>query len=205
MGALMVCAEQAKRYGLITPKPTEPSERFISPNTAGRILNVTGEAVKQWIYSRKLPATKLSNGYWKIKVSDLETYVHRRDSSAAVRVLIMAADRMQAQIISRAVQQFGHMPVVAHSPSDAMLKTADFRPRVVIADVEDGKSAWGFLKWLRECSYSRCLSIIAFSARTLSDEEADLAAKLKVQAFLKPPLDSELVWKEITRGLSANF
>ena len=48
----MIVAEEAAQYGIRAPAVLPPGERFISPNEAGRILNVTGEAVKQWIYHR---------------------------------------------------------------------------------------------------------------------------------------------------------
>ena len=68
-------AEQAAAYGVSVPAEPSISERFLSPNDIGKILNVTGEAVKQWIYHRRLPAVKLANGYWKVKVVDFEAFL----------------------------------------------------------------------------------------------------------------------------------
>jgi hypothetical protein len=38
-------------------------EDYLTPNQVGKELGVTGEAVKQWIYRRRLHAEKLPNGY----------------------------------------------------------------------------------------------------------------------------------------------
>src|SRR5882724_8786480 len=83
-----VVSEQAAAYGISVPVLTDNGERFLSPNDIGRILNVTGEAVKQWIYRRKLPAVKLANGYWKVKVTDFESFLKARTEVGRRHVLI---------------------------------------------------------------------------------------------------------------------
>ena len=87
----MVVGEEAARYGIRAPSSLPPSERYLSPNEAGRILNVTGEAVKQWVYHRRLPATKLSNGYWKIKVQDLEDFIKARRNLGQKKIMVIDA------------------------------------------------------------------------------------------------------------------
>src|SRR5436190_21499997 len=77
-GAQDVVPAQAELYGISVPVLTDKGERFLSPNDIGKILNVTGEAVKQWIYRRKLPAVKLANGYRKVKVSEFEAFLKAR-------------------------------------------------------------------------------------------------------------------------------
>src|ERR1041385_5094653 len=49
--------------------------RRLSPDQIGKILNVTGEAVKYWIHLGRLPAVKMQNGYWKIRVADVEGFL----------------------------------------------------------------------------------------------------------------------------------
>jgi len=47
----------------------------ISPNEAGKMLGITGEAVKQWIYRGKLKAAKAPNGYWWVREKDVKDFV----------------------------------------------------------------------------------------------------------------------------------
>jgi hypothetical protein len=47
----------------------------ISPNEAAKKLNITGEAIKQWIYKGRLPAAKGPNGYWYVRESDIKQFI----------------------------------------------------------------------------------------------------------------------------------
>src|ERR1019366_10683000 len=87
-GMQQVVSEQAELYGINVPVLTDTGERFLSPNDIGKILNVTGEAVKQWIYRRKLPAVKLANGYWKVKVAAFEGFLKARTEIGRRHILI---------------------------------------------------------------------------------------------------------------------
>ncbi|MCK6472718.1 MAG: helix-turn-helix domain-containing protein [Planctomycetes bacterium] len=49
-----------------------------SPNEVARMFGVTGEAVKQWIHRGLLRASKLPNGYWRIRHQDLARYLKFR-------------------------------------------------------------------------------------------------------------------------------
>jgi excisionase family DNA binding protein len=56
----------------------DQANQCLSPNEAARILGITGEAVKAYIYQHRLPAIKLANGYWRIKKTDLENFIKMR-------------------------------------------------------------------------------------------------------------------------------
>ena len=46
----------------------------VSPNEAGRLLGVSGEAVKYHIRAGRLRAAKARNGYWWIRLEDLDSF-----------------------------------------------------------------------------------------------------------------------------------
>jgi len=50
-------------------------EGCISPNEAAKKLNITGEAIKQWIYKGRLPAAKAENGYWWVRDNDIKKFI----------------------------------------------------------------------------------------------------------------------------------
>jgi len=55
-------------------------EGTLTPNEIGKRLNISGEAVKQWIYLGRLPAAKLDNGYWFVKEDDLKVFLSRKNN-----------------------------------------------------------------------------------------------------------------------------
>jgi len=63
----------AKRLQYLRP------QGCVTPNEAGKKLGLTGEAVKQWIYTGKLKAGKADNGYWWIREADLEEFKKQKD------------------------------------------------------------------------------------------------------------------------------
>src|SRR5690349_20843000 len=78
--------EIAASYGVSITMPA--AEESLSPNEVAEILNVTGAAVKQWIYQRRLPAVKLGNGFWKVRKVDLESFLRNRESGGPRRILL---------------------------------------------------------------------------------------------------------------------
>ncbi len=83
---------------------------------------MTGEAVKQWIYRRKLPAVKLANGYWKVKVIDFEAFLKARTEVGRRHVLITDGGNSGSTEVVKAVEDLGHQAVLAHNYPDALLK-----------------------------------------------------------------------------------
>src|SRR5882757_6520547 len=131
-GTQEVVSEQAAAYGINVPILTDTGERFLSPNDIGKILNVTGEAVKQWIYRRKLPAVKLANGYWKVKVADFEGFLKARTEVGRRHILITDGGKSGSAEIVQAVEQLGHQAVLAHNYPDALLKALDHFPALFV-------------------------------------------------------------------------
>src|SRR5882757_7321263 len=131
-GTQEVVSEQAAAYGINVPILTDTGERFLSPNDIGKILNVTGEAVKQWIYRRKLPAVKLANGYWKIKVADFEGFLKARTEIGQRQILITDGRCSGTTEVMKAVGELGHQSVLAHNYSDALLKALDHLPAMFV-------------------------------------------------------------------------
>src|SRR6266478_8893840 len=131
-GTQEVVSEQAAAYGITVPVLTDTGERFLSPNDIGKILNVTGEAVKQWIYRRKLPAVKLANGYWKVKVSDFEAFLKARTEVGRRHVLITDGANGGVQEVLDAVEALGHHAVLANNYPDALLKSLDHFPALFV-------------------------------------------------------------------------
>src|SRR5947208_9983168 len=131
-GTQEVVSEQAAAYGISLPVLTDTGERFLSPNDIGNILNVTGEAVKQWIYRRKLPAVKLANGYWKVKVTDFESFLKARTEIGRRHILITDGGNTGTKEILEAVEALGHQSVLAHNYPDALLKALDHFPALFV-------------------------------------------------------------------------
>src|SRR6266550_2898820 len=107
-GTQEVVSEQAAAYGISLPVLTDTGERFLSPNDIGKILNVTGEAVKQWIYRRKLAAVKLANGYWKVRVADFEGFLKARTEVGRRQVLVTDGAKAGSKEIVDAIEALGH-------------------------------------------------------------------------------------------------
>jgi excisionase family DNA binding protein len=193
-----IVAEEARKYGLRVPEPVPLRERFLSPNQAARILNVTGEAVKQWIYRRRLPATKLSNGYWQVRARDLEAYIHARLSPVAKRILILCEEDRGAQTVTSAIKKLGHTPVLCHNSNDLLIKAADVHPALVIADlVSAGNGVWSLLTKLRRSSYGRGLGVLLIANRKPRDFKEDEALGLRLQGCLQWPFSVQDVEREV--------
>jgi CheY-like chemotaxis protein len=130
-----------------SPPQRARHEDLLSPNQAGRELGVSGVAVKQWIYQRKLPARKLSNGYWRIRRADLEQFLRERDKGGTNRVLTVGHAAEEAR---RAFEAAGWHTLTARNPVDAVLRALDVRPSVVLIDVGSlGEGGWVAAKKLR--------------------------------------------------------
>lgn len=197
-----VVAEQAAVYGFKAPAELPPGERYISPNQAGRILNITGEAVKQWIYHRRLPAIKLSNGYWKIKVSDLEQFMQMRQDLTQRRIMVIDNAGAQLDELSSAIEKLGHQAVVAHNATDALLKAADLYPSLFIVNVSaTAADAWKLIAKIRKSRNIKTLPIMIVSDHDLKEGDSEKAQNLTLQGFLKRPMKAQAIAQEIQKVL----
>jgi len=198
----VVVAEQAEAYGVSIPLEANGNERFLSPNDIGKILNVTGEAVKQWIYRRKLPAVKLANGYWKVKVTDFETFLRARHEIGKRHVLVADAKGTDNADVAKAIDALGAQPVLARNYADAMLKAMDHYPALFVITLAEGDSEpWKLAEKIRSTKQLRSLPILFLSNKPLSDVDTDRAMNLGAQGMLSRPFDFTLLKDEINRIL----
>lgn len=201
-GAQEVVSEQAAAYGISLPVLTDTGERFLSPNDIGKILNVTGEAVKQWIYRRKLPAVKLANGYWKVKVADFEGFLKARTEVGRRHVLITDGGNSGSKEVLAAIEELGHQAVLAHNYPDALLKALDHFPALfVICISQNDPECWKFAERVRSNKSLRSFPILFIGGNSISDDDTERAVKYYAQGILARPLNVEVVRKEIERIL----
>jgi CheY-like chemotaxis protein len=198
----MVVAEEAAQYGIRAPSSLPPSERYLSPNEAGRILNVTGEAVKQWIYHRRLPATKLSNGYWKIKVQDLEDFIKARRNLGQKKIMVIDNSGPGISEVVSAIEKLGHQAVVAHNAADALLKAADLYPSLFVVNVSlTHLDAWKLLQRVRKTRNIRNAPILIVADHDLKEAEGEMALDLGAQGFLRRPFKTQTLVEELEKIL----
>jgi len=205
-GRQSVAAEQAALYGVSLPQQPAEGERVLSPNEIGKILNVTGEAVKQWIYHRRLPAVKLPNGYWKVKVSDFQQFLKARNEVGKRRVLVTDTREGDLKDVLGIVENLGHQPVVAHNYADALLKASDNHPALFVINISMKEAdGWKLAEKIRAQKSLRNAPILLLADADLSDEDADRAVQLGAQGFLKRPVSAQTLTAEIERILDRNL
>lgn len=133
-------AEREPPSGTASRASESEGAEYLSPNQAGRELGVTGEAVKQWIYQRRLPATKLPNGYWRIARADLERFLRERRGGGPRRLLLVGEFPASVDEVLCAE---GWAAVRARNAIDAVLRAADARPSAAVVDlVSLGEMGW---------------------------------------------------------------
>jgi CheY-like chemotaxis protein len=202
----MVVAEQAAAYGVKIPTEPTETERFLSPNEIGKILNVTGEAVKQWIYHRRLPAVKLANGYWKVRVADFEAFLKARHEVGKRRVLVTDTRNGSMSDVVQTVEELGHQAVVAHNYADALLKSLDHYPALFVINLSiKDVEPWKLAEKIRATKALRKFPILFVAESDLSDSDAERALKLSAQGFLKRPVDKSTLSAEIERIMSRSM
>ena len=130
--SMQIVPEVASKYGIALPE-SQDHERTLSPNEIAPIFGVTGEAVKHWIYQRRLPAVKQMNGYWRVKVSDLERFIQARSEVGKQYVLIAARPEVLGSVTD-SMKSLSYNSVVASNLSDALLKAQSVRPSLFLID-----------------------------------------------------------------------
>jgi len=199
---LAMVAEQAEAYGIEPLPALKGLDRFLTPNQAGKLLNVTGEAVKQWIYHGRLPATKLSNGYWMIRAGDLDAFIRARQEYDRKRVLVFCTRDKDVFVLEEVLKNCGHETVEAHNLTDAILKTADLKPSAFIIDAGHAdKAGWKLLEKIRNMSHARRIGVMLLASRPFTEEEEELALDLQVQGILQSPVVADNAQAELDRML----
>jgi excisionase family DNA binding protein len=182
----------AKRIEFEFPTVTE---KTISPNEAAEVLGITGEAVKQWVYHGRLPAVKLHNGYWRIKVSDLSNFIAKRLSPPKHRVLISESDSVTQENALKVISETGHDGLIGNSTLDTILKVRNERPSVVILDLTHA-NGWNLIRKLERDTARRTLIIVSGKE---SSEQTEIILNSEASAVLNKPIDLGALKRELLR------
>jgi len=189
---LNVRADIAKQLEVELPPQ---SEKTISPNEAAAMLGITGEAVKQWVYHGRLPAVKLQNGYWRIKVTDLSRFLEKRIGGPKHSILLCESDPETAQTLIATVESLGHDALVANSAIDAVLKARNERPSVLILDLTH-PAGFSLLEKM-DASFAR--NVLLLMGADLTAEQIQRITDSGAKAVLQKPLDAESLKRELKR------
>ena len=173
-----------KDFGMQPTTDLPSKERLISPNQAGKILNVTGEAVKQWIYARKLPAVKLANGYWKIKVGDLERFIKSRHS-VSKRILFVSEN---AELPGMLNGDKGAEGFFSSNIADALVQAKEIMPSLFVIDISGALDGWRLARRIRSSGHIRNAPIAFVSKKELTEKEEDEALRLGLQKIFLLPI-----------------
>ena len=190
-------ARMAAQLGINLP---DMSESTLSPNDVGNMLGLTGEAVKQWIYARRLPAIKISNGYWKIKKEDLERFLKAR-GEVRQKILAFSSDSSIARIVQGAAAMAKIDVTESCNVVDAMLKANDCQPSLIVADVDD-PSGWDLISRTRAHRNLAHMPILALAGHELSNKELDDALSFGVLACLPKNIPVDGLHSELQRILA---
>jgi len=177
------------------------AEEYISPNRAGMLAGVSGEAVKQWIYGRKLPAVKLPNGYWRIKKSDLQSYLSRRKQPSRMRVLVASTDAAVANATGAAFAQAEFEVVTASNTVDALMKAVDGKPSIMFIDLSEadmhGLDLATKLRATR--GFKRLPLVFVASKQDAASADMDGLLKVRAQGMLIKPIVAGDISAEIDK------
>jgi excisionase family DNA binding protein len=180
-------AKEAAAVGFRAPPP---GEKYLSPNEAARILNISGEAVKVWIYSQRLPAIKMPNGYYRIKLADLERHVTERNSPQ-MSIMILDGDTAATAMLASGLEKLGYQVSVAHSASVATVR-AYARPPSLFLFNASHPGSWQLTKNIRtrtnhKRSPMKRRPVMLYGTDELTEKESLEASNLNVSAFIHRP------------------
>jgi CheY-like chemotaxis protein len=181
-------------------------DAYVSPNEAGRILGCTGEAIKQWIYHRRLPAIKLANGFYKIRVPDLAAYVKSCAGAAPRRILLVDSDPATNANIRKTLEDHGFKCILAHNALDALLKAADIIPALLIINASCLGIDWRKLALkIRETKTIKNIPVLLLGSKADAEKGMDWAIELGAVGFLHQPVHGDVLVQEIEGVLGARL
>lgn len=186
---------------MAVPHKHDKAEEYVSPNRAAALAGVTGEAVKQWIYARKLPASKLPNGYWRIALADLHACLKARKGPGARRVLLASSDARLAGHARRAAAALGYPFISAVNRVDALLKAKDSRPAAILIDLDDPAiGGVSLAQGLRATKGFRSMPFILISTReALRQLSQGEILRTAAQGLLHKPASAEAIEAELRK------
>jgi len=189
----------------VSVSPINNANVTLSPNEAARIFKVTGEAVKLWIFNKRLPAVKMPNGYWRIKRTDLEIFLRGRQKVGRRGILICTSKSDKLLEIIDAIKETSHDPMFANSFPDAVLKAIHHFPALLIFNISQREiDSWKMIKRIRATKTPSDIPILLIGDNAMSEIEAEQAVQGRVQGFLLRPVDKALLVSEIQCLLSRN-
>jgi len=172
-------------------------DRTLSPNQAAALLRCTGEAVKQWIYSGRLKAKKLRNGYWRISVEDFEDFLHRRNQVPQPLVGLLGFSAEDLTILKEGCSgRCRPLEIIAASELQRHVRSRQLAALVTNIDSDLG---W---RGLKEAQSGRVLPVLIYKSNPLTDAELSRALDLGARACLTAPLRSSDVAVELLRLIS---
>ena len=188
-----IVAEVAAAYGV--KLPAEQLEPSLTPNQIGDIMGVSGEAVKQWIYHRRLPAVKLANGYWQVRRADLERFLQARFEGVKRRVLAVGLDSETLRTFNQAVDPNKYEGLATDLLADALLKINDLQPAMVVVDVA-WKHGWELVEKLRATKGLRGIPVVILETAT-GAADVERAMQLDIIGCLTKPVNAPALAQQI--------
>jgi excisionase family DNA binding protein len=189
----------AEQFGISLP---EREEETLSPNQVGTILGITGEAVKQWIYTRRLPAVKLGNGYWKVKKEDLEQYISSKSKAPSRVVLFASPNKDNKELIDRAISSHGCNLVQAITFTEAVLKATAQYPTALIVDLDHTDFAWKLVEYIRKTKSLSRTSIALLCNAELSEQNLNKAISFQVYSVILSDWPEKKIEAELLASMS---
>lgn len=112
-------------------------------------------------------------------------------STAAVRVLVVDDNVDSAEMLGLMLPMWGYTTETAHSPSEALAKTATFRPHVVLLDIGlPGMSGYELAARLRELPGIASVPLVALTGYG-QEEDRRRTKEAGFAAHLTKPVDME--------------
>lgn len=173
----------------------------VSPNEAAKMLAVTGEAVKQWIYKGDLKATKLENGYWRIQHEDLAQYLNTRQSVTKF-IHTAVGDAGVAGRVASVAEALGCRAEPVGDVSDALAKFRESAPVLVVVDLQSYPQAWNLIRRVRGTSRFGSPKILLLASEQLSEIDGRQAARFGLQGCLFHPVGEDVLTTEVKRLIS---
>lgn len=177
--------------------PRDPTS--LSPNEAAEILNVTGEAVKLWIYKGWLKATKLPNGYWRIKHEDLKSYLESRQDIAPA-VYVATNSESLAQRLSALASALGHEAKVVPTGAEALKQFPSAPANLLVVDLASFPDAWKLIRKVRGTSEFGSPKILLLVKEPLGEKETGDALRLGINGCLVGEITDAVLGAEM-KGL----
>lgn len=188
-----IVAEVAAAYGVkLPPEQLEPS---LSPNQIGGIMGVTGEAVKQWIYHRRLPAVRLANGYWQVRKSDFERFLKARFEGVKRRILAVGLDGESLRVFNQAIDPNRQEALSTDLLADAMLKINDLQPAAVVVDIA-WKQGWELVERIRASKGLSGIPVLVLEP-TAGAMDLERATELGIKGCLTKPINAPALAQQI--------